>query len=1381
MRKKEVLLASVGSIVVLLLIGIAFTAATSSTFGTNANLTIYDKTNVADSTEQYTFCQNFCTQKNKAASGWMIFFYANYTNTSFNPINATNGDGNCTIRFNETGTFTGNSNMSFNSTTLLYEYNRSFTYKGALNFSVNCTSTYSNVSVGDDIIISNTNPYVIITAAGYIDFNADLFKDTLSCTEDSACTYNFTANVSEDDVNDVLTFNYTSNANTTLTNFTVNATTGVVTINVTHSNLTGIRTVELTVQDNAGGNLKTGILEVNITAVNDAPLFSNLVNQSFNSSSSFNYTILAIDEENNTPFSFNITFLNCTVASWSTRNCSTAAGRELFNSSQHTLNTTSGVINITFTPTKNDVGDYIINFTAQDNLGANTSQIVNFSVRNVNAMPFFVYTCNNERLWNETNSILCYINVSDVDESSNLTLTANYTWFAFTNITNASTTNRTTYATPSSGNLSVLVNFTANDSLVGRWYVNISLYDTGGPQGINSTILQFNISNFNDSVALENIPNITVYSTNNYTLYINATDDDLFIPDKSIFNESLIFYSNYSCVGVGSIGQIGNTNVTQASIQFNATNSSCFSGGLNYTVLIAVNDSNNFSTASRAFTIIVITNTAPSWNASTNLSLNENINFFFNVTKNVSDAEGSAITFSYINESNFPAFSLNTTTGIINITPSDEDVGINYINITASDNATGVTLRFNFTVYNANDTPVFETPLTSDNATRDGTSNNFNVSEDNHTVLYVYIQDNDFRVTQKIYYNESLTLNATVQGPNNTLLAFTQNSGFPSNTTDNRSLFTSGFSPSKNDIGIYNITLNVTDNSGLSVVLRFNLTIIEINHAPSFNLTNQTSTYNRTLYYDINASDVEDGADSTNNLTFSYAVVTNSTPYLGDLLNASGAFNNTRGVINITFNDTHVGNYTINITVRDSTGLNTTKIFSLFVYGPITIAFPAAGTDFIVAENNWSNTTFRANHTIADNLTYMVSVGDILYYNTSYYGNTTNLTWSFLANFTEETHGSFTNLTLFIFNPSYTSINATRIWNFNITHVNAPLNFTGPIPNKSATLAQNISYNLSLYFLDSDYNDFYYNQTPTYALNRSNLSTGINYSISNNMLFFTPPPIEVSERFNITANDSAFNVTSNTFTLTFTATVGGSETSTSTGGGGGGGGGIILSKPVPFKIIIPGPISLEKKDYIIVPIIIENTGDNDLIGVLLTSSVTKNGNIRSDIKSLFDRPYISTLSAKTQQKVNLTIETNTDEAGVYALTINATVQSPSYKEGATVYVTIKESLTLKDRILFTEEFIVGNPECVELKELIDEALEFFSQGNLDEAAAKTEEALSSCKQAISQKSLVRKETKQILPSGIVSYAAIVSILAIIAGLIYYSYRRSRLRSVFPLE
>jgi len=174
--------------------------------------------------------------------------------------------------------------------------------------------------------------------------------------------------------------------------------------------------------------LGTGVSEqftFNVGAVNDAPAFVNLENKSFNMSDLFEYGIIARDDEDNFPLVFNITFLSCDTAQWSTRGNTSC---ELFNSTQYVINESNGaIINISFTPSKNDVGDYIINFNVRDtnNLvlpyNASTSRIVNFSVLNTNDLPYLTYACDNEQKATEDTAFICYINASDGDEINNLT------------------------------------------------------------------------------------------------------------------------------------------------------------------------------------------------------------------------------------------------------------------------------------------------------------------------------------------------------------------------------------------------------------------------------------------------------------------------------------------------------------------------------------------------------------------------------------------------------------------------------------------------------------------------------------------------------------------------------------------------------------------------------------------------------------------------------------------------------------------------------------------------------------------------------------------------------------------------------------------------
>jgi len=79
-----------------------------------------------------------------------IFFYANYTLTNGTVINSTYG--NCTINFSDSYT-----NMTYNSSSYYWEYNRTFSSSATYQWNVSCNSTFavSNISLTDSITVSN--------------------------------------------------------------------------------------------------------------------------------------------------------------------------------------------------------------------------------------------------------------------------------------------------------------------------------------------------------------------------------------------------------------------------------------------------------------------------------------------------------------------------------------------------------------------------------------------------------------------------------------------------------------------------------------------------------------------------------------------------------------------------------------------------------------------------------------------------------------------------------------------------------------------------------------------------------------------------------------------------------------------------------------------------------------------------------------------------------------------------------------------------------------------------------------------------------------------------------------------------------------------------
>ncbi len=1311
---------------------------TGASFGSNgnANLGIWDDTDLGEN----------------RFSNINVNFYANYTDISGSAID--NNNGNCVIRYNFSEIYGSFGPMIYDSISRIWNANKLFNYKGIHLFNVVCTSGFGDVDLDNSFIISNSEPDIFETPGGFINFDGNPFNnDYLRCIEDELCSYNFSANVSDPDINDVLLFTHIIGPNSTLTNFTLNESTGILAVFVTNDINTGEKKVELSAEDSDFVR-DTAILLANITAVNDAPIFINLENKSFNMSYLFDYVIRATDEENNLPFGFHIEFLSCETAQWSSRQSTNC---ELFNSSQFYVN--DSVINISFIPTRNDVGIYLINFSVNDSgiPSARTSVVANFSVLNINSEPYFNYVCDNERGAVESSAFSCYINATDIDEINNLTFFSDLPWFL--NVKSIKVNSSTNF------NGAVAVNFVPEDGNVGNWSVNVSVIDTGNPIGLNSTQFWFFVENVNDSVKLQNLGSVDAYTSNNYTIYINATDDDLLIPDKSVYNEIISFSSNESWVQISSFGTIQDTNITTAIVRINPNRAS---GSGAYGINISAVDANLYSIDSKILIVNVIGNFRPQWDLNTRTahSLLEDTGFYLNLSENVSDADGDSISFSYASDNIFSSFTLDANTGVIDFAPNDLDIGQHIVTINASDIAASSPLVFNFTVQNLNDVPFIERPLQGNNASINITNSNMETMEDNRVDIFLFIQDDDLKIpeSQAGFYKESLRINLTIEGPNIALFDFS----IPTILSPNKSLFTTTFTPRKSDIGDYNITINAIDFANASDTIAFNLSISEIQHYPMLNnLTNQTSGVNITFYYDINATDIEDGDDTEGNLTFSYAFLSGN-----DFINNDESiFNTTYGIFNITFNDNQGGIYHLNISVSDLSGRVTSGELWIFVYGLPVIFKPGPNFIFNLAEGKASNLAFAANSSILENLTYRFYINWNLRGNFISYGDGRDVIWQAIPDYVDESYGLYSNLTLVVSTPGLDYLNSSMTWNANITHTNAPLRFINNIGDKQANVGQQIRINLTNHFSDVDAFDIYYNQSVVFNLTSNKLGSLITYSISDWLLSISSSAV-TTEILNVSGGDLGSgpitNATSNNFEVKFTEPLiveVPKPVPVPTSGG------ASQEKPISLKIILPGPVSAKQGQMVTLPIELVNTGDIDLYDINLNGIVAKDGNARDDVSLTFDRTHFDSLLSGDRENLTLQIKLLEGEVGTYEVTVNADVGKPDYFDWGKIFINVLEGETIFDKLVFVEEFVVANPECAEIQELVDESREFIAIGNFNSAEQKMAEALDACKRTISQQSFFSKyRTKVKFQDKIFVYLLIASIVAVMAGIAYYAYK-----------
>ena len=100
-------------------------------------------------------------------------------------------------------------------------------------------------------------------------------------------------------------------------------------------------------------------------------------------------------------------------------------------------------------------------------------------------------------------------------------------------------------------------------------------------------------------------------------------------------------------------------------------------------------------------------------------------------------------------------------------------------------------------------------------------------------------------------------MNLTIQGPNSTLFNFTL-SGVQYSQYPERIEYKAIFTPTQFDVGTYNITINITDLSNASSLLRFNLSVFGISDAPIITeISAANLSINESISFDLNANDDE--------------------------------------------------------------------------------------------------------------------------------------------------------------------------------------------------------------------------------------------------------------------------------------------------------------------------------------------------------------------------------------------------------------------------------------------------------------------------------------------------------------------------------------------
>jgi len=313
------------------------------------------------------------------------------------------------------------------------------------------------------------------------------------------------------------------------------------------------------------------------------------------------------------------------------------------------------------------------------------------------------------------------------------------------------------------------------------------------------------------------------------------------------------------------------------------------------------------------------------------------------------------------------------------------------------------------------------------------------------------------------------------------------------------------------------------------------------------------------------------------------------------------------------------------------------------------------------------------------------------------------------------------------------------------------------------------------YFSDADYSDVNYNQTVNFTIVSSTIPSLITTSVSDWILTLTATTA-TTESLTITANDlndsnvSMTSISSNNFEVAFTAPS--TTTTTSSSGGGGGGGGSDV-KYVSLKLLVPGESQFLGENIIQIPIRVQNSGLTNLAGISLSGVVSYDDVLTNDVRLNLGTTYIASLAQGEARNFTVTLNVDRRRAGSYKVSIFANVTSPKFSDFADFNIELISSnqTDAGQVVVFTENFVVENPECLELRELIEESRRLLNEGREEEARALAEQAISACESAISQSS--KLEFAKNYVGDKFFYSFFVTIIVFAFGLVFYFYKRIR--------
>jgi hypothetical protein len=492
-------------------------------------------------------------------------------------------------------------------------------------------------------------------------------------------------------------------------------------------------------------------------------------------------------------------------------------------------------------PDNSDVGSWIVNVTVND--GNGSFDWSNFTLVVSNAPPIIITA---DDITADEDTLYSVDYDSDEDGQGNITwsLNSNATWLSIV---------------PDMGVLSG----TPTNNDVGTFWVNVSVFDgNGSTNWTNFTLTVFNV---NDYPIITTSDNITATEDVYYYVDYIAFDID---PTSDSLTWALDTNASWLTIESGT----GALSGTPSNEDLGA-----------FWVNISVSDGNGGSDWTNFTLTVFNVNDAPIIITSNDTTATEDV--YYCVDYNATDIDPTSDSFIWSLDTNASWLLIVSGTGVLSGTPTNDDVGTYWVNVSVFDGNGGSDwTNFTLTVFNVNDDPII---ITNDDTTA--------IEDSLYSVDYDAADIDPISDT----FIWALDTNAS-------WLIIQSSTGILAGT------------PSNNDVGLYWVNVSVSDGNGGSDWTNFTLTTFNVNDDPRIIISNDKSATEDIIYYvDYDAADIDPTSD-----TFIWTLDTNAY-WLSIVWGA--------GVLWGTPTNDDVGTFWVNVSVFDNSGGSDWTNFTLSV------------------------------------------------------------------------------------------------------------------------------------------------------------------------------------------------------------------------------------------------------------------------------------------------------------------------------------------------------------------------------------------------------------------------------------------------------------------